>query len=349
MDGREISLWFEARKLDALQKAMGKYDMTVEVFLQRYLQTGYQMFVPIEERKQIESTIAEEEQVAQAEHEAARRFSVARVTEGSATRIFLLERGEDLCSTAQRLRRYLRPNNPGMWLYPDGSPLSEPEMERHVAETIRGSQRVVGVYDINLDAGEISILNDTIGWRTYKAKDVSTAVYFATKKQSDSWVTKRNRFYERMKDVQPLDVRHPLFIRGDQPLPVDDLAFEEEVCEIGDLLNFHIPVNFDVDSVFGTHVNTSENGDWLNVYANYDMERGCIRNSLDVCLVRGDGSEIHCRYRLTSKECATLLSKMDDYCKQTMGKGLEECRAEYLAQEQGAGSQEPLSGPTLQM
>ena len=29
---------------------------------------------------------------------------------------------------------------------------------------------------------------------------------------------------------------------------------------------------FDVDAVFGTHVLTDENDDWLNIYANYDTQ-----------------------------------------------------------------------------
>ena len=37
-------------------------------------------------------------------------------------------------------------------------------------------------------------------------------------------------------------------------------------------LNFYVQAEFDVDTVFGTHVLTDENDDWLNIYANYDTQ-----------------------------------------------------------------------------
>ena len=53
------------------------------------------------------------------------------------------------------------------------------------------------------------------------------------------------------------------------------ISFSEEIMELDDgKLNFYINTDFDVDSVFGTNVCTTENDDWLNVYANYDMATG---------------------------------------------------------------------------
>ena len=46
---------------------------------------------------------------------------------------------------------------------------------------------------------------------------------------------------------------------------------DRDLSECGGLLQFYMPVTFDPDAVFGTHVATAENDDWLNVYAAYDL------------------------------------------------------------------------------
>ena len=201
MDSREVSFWVEARRYDALQCALEALGSDVESELRNHLNKRYEELVPAEERQRISEEIAEEDRVAQIEHEANRRFSVARVTVGGQTQIYMREKGEELFGTALRLRRYLRNENQSGELYAGEVLLTETEMERYVTEAVSGSQRVVGIYDIDLDAGQISALDDKAGWRTYRIKDISTAVYFATKKESDSWVAQRNRFDERMKDL----------------------------------------------------------------------------------------------------------------------------------------------------
>ena len=359
MDSREVEIWFETRKLNALRNAMDHFGIDVENDLMEYLERRYQELVPAEEREQIESTIAEEERVARADHEASRRFSVARVTEGGTPRIFLCERGEDFFSTALRLRHYLRSKYRGNPMYIGKPFLTEPEMERYVAEAISGSPRVVGVCDIDLDAGEIAILDAKTGWHVYQAEDVSVAVYHATRKRFEKDTIQRKKFEEQIESLENLEAQRPVIIRGDQPLPVDALTFDGSVCEEPDMLSFNIPVHFDVGGVFGAHVGICENDDRVKVYANYDMKQGYIRNVLDIFLVQDDGTKLECQYRLTSKECADLLLKMDTYCKQTTGKSLEECQAIYLDHggifqssmryETTPAPQEPPSGPTLQM
>lgn len=59
-----------------------------------------------------------------------------------------------------------------------------------------------------------------------------------------------------------------------------------------------------------------------------------------VYLVRGDGSEQDYKYRLSEEEQALLLPKMEEYCKQQFGCGLDELRSQYLS-EQTDGQQSP--------
>ena len=67
------------------------------------------------------------------------------------------------------------------------------------------------------------------------------------------------------------EVEPPELTAGTRRIPVDKVSFADELSECDGLLQFYMPVTFDPDAVFGTHVATAENDDWLNVYAAYDL------------------------------------------------------------------------------
>lgn len=349
MNSRDITIYLDARWYDALSKHLK--DETLEEHLEGVLDEMCNQ-LPQPEYERISQEIWQEEQRNKAEAEAGRRFSIARITENGESRCLLLERGEIMFQTALRLRRYLRGelHSPAQF-YGDATPITQEEMERHTAEMLRGSPRVVGVYDIDLDAGEVYSLDSGKGWRGYQIKDVSTAVYFATKRESDDWIAKRSRFNQRLAEKELPNAVHPIFIRAEESLPTELICFEEEVSQVDHLLNFYIPLYFNPDQVFGLDVETDENSNYLNLYANYDMERGRVCDTLEVYLVRGDGSELECAYRLTPEEQEALHSKMDSYCMEQRGLSLEAAREQYLAEEQSPCGQEPSQqvGPTLQM
>ena len=105
-----------------------------------------------------------------------------------------------------------------------------------------------------------------------------------------------------------------------------EVGFAEDLSECGGLLQFYMPVTFDPDAVFGTHVATAENDDWLNVYAAYDLNASRPCSALDVILVCGDGNEFAFRYPLAKQEQAALLEKMDAYCLEQTGMALADFR-----------------------
>lgn len=350
MNSREIALWVDSRWCEALESATGK---TMDELMREQVD-ALTRTLPQGVQDRINEEIRQEDAQRESEKECARRFSISRVTECGETHICLSEKGEETFNTAQRLRRYLRGEDQGRGLYPDSAPLTESEMECYVAEAINGSPRVVGVYDIDLDAGEFSILDVKKGWQTFRLKDVSTAVYFASKKESADWITKRDNFRERLNGLEPLPGQRPVFIRGAEPLPVDKIYFEDDSLN-GNLLKFFAPVDFDSYAVFGANIGTGETGEWVNLYISYDMERGCVCDTLEVYLMREDGSTQY-QYHLTQEECAALLTKMDTDCKKCHGFSLEEARAQYLSEgpcgiEQGKAQQTPSqqSGPIMQM
>ena len=123
----------------------------------------------------------------------------------------------------------------------------------------------------------------------------------------------------------------PELTGGQRRIPVDKVSFTDELSECDGRLLFCVPVAFDPDAVFGTHVATAENDDWLSVYAAYDLDTGQPCPALDVTLVCGDGNEFSFRYPLTEPEQAALLEKMDAYCREQAGMALADFRARYLA------------------
>ena len=125
----------------------------------------------------------------------------------------------------------------------------------------------------------------------------------------------------------------PVTLEASRPLNERDLIPEGNIEEMDNLLNFYLAVNCNVDDLFGTHVETADNDDYLNVYANYDMDAGEVAGYLDITLCRGDGVDIPMRYRLSDDERAMLLTKMRDYC-QLCGTPLDKWREEYLAEQQ---------------
>ena len=111
------------------------------------------------------------------------------------------------------------------------------------------------------------------------------------------------------------------------------LSFSDEIMEMDGQLNFYINTDFNVDEVFGTNVQKTENDDWLNVYANFDMESRQVCDTLDIELHRGDGGEETLSYTLNASEKAILYTKMGAYCREQNGITLPEyCDA--LLQEQ---------------
>ena len=81
------------------------------------------------------------------------------------------------------------------------------------------------------------------------------------------------------------------------------------------------------------NVTSDSNGDWINVYANYDLETGGPEQSLTVVLVCGDGNEFEFSYPLTASEREQLREKMEGYCQSQAGMSLDNYRQELCSEE----------------
>ena len=147
-----------------------------------------------------------------------------------------------------------------------------------------------------------------------------------------------NEFYAE--EICQEGKRPPKLKRESRRMDLEQVFFEGDISESGGKLSFYVPVTFDPNAVFGTNVAADDNDDWINVYANYDLETGEPEPALTVILVCGDGSEFEFSYLLTAPEREQLRGKLEDYCLSQTGMTLEEYRQE-LRSEEPSMRQEP--------
>ena len=160
-------------------------------------------------------------------------------------------------------------------------------------------------------------------------QDVSTAVYRAAQKQLVSGDVMLQKLLECLNGKEITSAGH---------LSARNFSFGEEIIESDGKLNFYLQADFDVDAAFGTFVCTDQNDDWLNIYANYDIEKGRPCDTLELNLCKGDGTEENWSYHLNATEQEVLARKMEAFCQQQTGMSLHEY-AQQLREEQGQTSQ----------
>ena len=141
----------------------------------------------------------------------------------------------------------------------------------------------------------------------------------------------------------------PQGLCGSRRLKPFEISFDGEISECGHLLNFYMPVAFDLDAVFGTNVTSEENDDYVNVYAEYDLRTGEACPALQVTLCRGDGSSGDYTYPLTEDERSWTLRKMDAYCQREMEMPLADVRKEWQKELRQISLPPKPQGPELQM
>lgn len=183
--------------------------------------------------------------------------------------------------------------------------------------------QITGAFDIDFDRQMLSGVQIMNGWKAYGMEDISNAVCCAYRDSSLSEDARWSLFLEQLigrELTNPL----PYMTAGSRRLSDGDISFWDEIMEANGKLNFYMNTSFPVDEVFGTHVETSENDDWINVYANYDIVQGQVCDTLDIVLNRGDGSCEELACRLDDREMTLLLEKMQGYCMKQEGLTLED-------------------------
>ena len=125
----------------------------------------------------------------------------------------------------------------------------------------------------------------------------------------------------------------PVTLEASRPINERDFFPDASIEEMDNHLNFYLVINCDVDALFGTHVDTADNDDYLNVYANYNLDTGEVEDRLEITLCRGDGVDVPMECLLSDDERAMLLTQMRDYC-QRCGTPLDKWREKYLTERE---------------
>lgn len=209
-----------------------------------------------------------------------------------------------------------------------GQPITAKEFDALTALRMENTGKVRGVFDVNFDKREFSAVHIIDGWQTWAMRDVSVAVYHATRSQFASGDDKWRKLLDHLNGKEITSAGH---------LSARNFSFGEEIIESDGKLNFYLQADFDVDAAFGTFVCTDQNDDWLNIYANYDIEKGRPCDTLELNLCKGDGTEENWSYHLNAAEQEVLARKMEDYCQQQTGMSLHE----YAQQLRESRSQTP--------
>ena len=189
-----------------------------------------------------------------------------------------------------------------------------------IAERMENTGKVRGVFELDFDKREFSAVHIMDGWRTWAMRDVSAAVYHATRSQFASSDDKWRKLLDHLSGKEITSAGH---------LSTRNFSFGDEIIESDGKLNFYVQTEFDVDAAFGTFVLTDENDDWLNVYANYNIAQGKPCGTLELTLCKDDGSEESWSYQLNAAEQDVLLRKMEEYCQQQTGMSLHDYAQQF--------------------
>ena len=347
MASREIVLWLDERWYDALQRHL--QDETLQDKLEDYLDELCNQ-LPSHEYERISTELYRESVAREAEREASRRFAVFRIREHGERRCCLVDEPIDLLAAARSFRRYLRSDSAAGFrnYYAAAREISGREFAGYVQERMQNTGRVVGAFDIDLDGGTVATLDGQGNWNLYSLKDVSNASYHAERKNHEPASARLSRLMEYLQGkALPQQGYYPkgYLTYGERELRPENISFTDEVCEEDGKLNFYLESFDGLDEVLGTHVCTDENDDYVNIYADYDLEHGVVTDTLLVILHRGDGMDEQHEYPLSQQEQALLLPKMEAYCLEQIGLSLAEYRSQYL--DQGQETQGMRTEPTM--
>jgi len=235
----------------------------------------------------------------------------------------------ELLDACKKLRSYITTDEsaaPDLFIkmFASGQPITAEEYDALTVLRLQNTGKNRGVFDLDFDKREFSAVHIMDGWWTWAMRDVSAAVYHATRSQFASSDDKWRKLLDHLSGKEITSAGH---------LSARNFSFGDEIIESNGKLNFYVQTEFDVDAAFGTFVLTDENDDWLNVYANYDIAEDRPCDTLELTLCKGDGSEESWSYPLNAAEQDVLLRKMDAFCMEQTGMSLREY-AQQLHEEQ---------------
>ena len=187
MSSREIVLWVDERWCAALERHLK--DETLQDRLESFVDELCNHLLPDYEYEQISKEVYEERMARAAQREADRRFAVFRVAEHGEQSCFLVEQPIGLLAAARSMRHYNRRDDTGpdfRHYYATAADIPLDTFYAYAQERQQGTGRVVGAFDIDLDAGTFATLDVAKDWQAFSVKDVCSAAYQADLRNGES-------------------------------------------------------------------------------------------------------------------------------------------------------------------
>ncbi len=104
------------------------------------------------------------------------------------------------------------------------------------------------------------------------------------------------------------------FISGSRAFTKDDFYFQDEVIQTDTMLNFYTVWNCNVDEIFGTNVETTENSDYIDVYVMFNLDTGTVEPELRIHLSKeSDDERDYLYYFMSDREIEIVTNKMGEY------------------------------------
>ena len=233
------------------------------------------------------------------------------ITEDCAEVYLQNESGMEFFQLAMRLHDYLQQGQrlPARSLFEatdDCKEISHEAFNALVKRRMENTGEVSGLFELDFDARTLSALNIMDGWKVYAMQDVANAAAQAFQEAEISEDDRWRIFLDRL-DGRELTTPSRLTARN--------FYFEDSIEAMDDrILNFYVVPCFNVDEVFGTFVETDENDHALNIYANYDMQRQQVCDTLEMTLYGSGIEDQSLTYHLNAAEKEVLREKMEAYC-----------------------------------
>lgn len=207
----DIIVWFQAEKLEALKRALEQTGSNVEQELEKSLDALYEQNVPLNQRTAIASKIAAEEKRCQ--EELARqvaeqyRVSIVCVNDGGVEHCWKLERSLDVLAVATHLRRAMRQSDKQIagcfeQRLGEKESITPDEVIQFTAARSQGDIHVSGVFSADFEEQVFTLVEPKEQPRQYRMKDISTAIFHASRKQGISNIEKTRRFWKALENKQ---------------------------------------------------------------------------------------------------------------------------------------------------
>ena len=204
MNDIDVTLFFNEDRMDALNAVLADQDTDLEEKLVEAFQSLYEEQVPAEKRVEIEKKIQMERQKKVEEAEAARRFAVIHLHEDGDDFHFTTELYNDFYSAALLYCNHLRDDVGKLTLDSIACRFSEIDIVDDLTYSVLcgampNDKRITALLEFDFENNAICVKErGDEDWRTYHLKDVSNAMYRATRKSDLHLETRREIFEEAL-------------------------------------------------------------------------------------------------------------------------------------------------------